>query len=67
MKVLILKMLGRDENGRADEATVTIQFEGDDQKVFGYQVAGYKWEERPDDMKQWEDENDDGSAEDQHG
>lgn len=67
MKVLVLKMLGRDERGRADEATVTIQLEGEDQSLYGYQVTGYKWEERPDDMKHWEDDSDDGSAEDQHG
>lgn len=65
MKVLVLKMLGRDERGRADEATVTIQLEGEDQSLYGYQVTGYKWEERPDDMMLWEDENDDRSAEEQ--
>lgn len=34
MKVLILKMLGRDETGRADEATVTIQVAGEDEKLY---------------------------------
>lgn len=61
MKVLILKMLGRDQKGRVNEATMVIQVEGKDQEVFGYRVTAAKWEERPDDLASWEDESDEGS------